>query len=262
MREDADLKIGQVAATLGYSISKISRIENGKISATPDDVGKMLKLYGASKEELDDLLQVVHDERQKKWWQAYSDVFESPFVTYEAAAASIDCYGGLLIPGLLQTQEYAGAVLRAVRPKLAPNEAARRIEFRMLRQSILARNHPPRFSAVLDEAALRRPVGSPQVMSDQLHRLIELSGHPSITLQILRFDSGEHAGLDGAFFILHFTEEDDPDLVYLDTPIRKVVYSDSSEAVASLADAFKEMQHAALGPDESAAFLARLARKL
>jgi hypothetical protein len=262
LREDARLSIGEAATRLGYSSSKISRIENGKISANPADVGDMLELYGANTEQLEDLLHVVREERQKKWWQAYNDVYESPFVTYEATAACIDCYGGLLIPGLLQTQEYAGAVLRAVWPPLDPGEAARRIEFRMLRHTILAREHPPRLSVVVDEAALRRPVGGRQVMSDQLHRLVEFSRHPSISVQVLRFDAGEHAGLDGAFILLHFTDEDDPDLVYLDTPIRRVVYSDSSDVVTSLATAFNEMQRAAMNPEESATFLAGLADEL
>jgi transcriptional regulator with XRE-family HTH domain len=262
LREDADLTIKLAAAQLGYSNSKLSRIENGKISATPGDVRKMLRLYGASKEQQDDLLQVVHEERQKKWWQPYSDVFESPFVTYEAAATTIDCYGGLLIPGLLQTEEYAGAVLRAVRPELPHGEVARRIEFRMLRRTILARDDPPKFSVVLDEAALRRPVGSAHVMSEQIRRLLEFSRHPSITLQVLELESGEHASMDGGFVLLHFEDEQDGDLVFFDTPIRRVAYSDDSKVVALLAAGFTELQRAALDPDESEAFLTRLTKEL
>jgi hypothetical protein len=116
----------------------------------------MLLLYGASQDQVEGFVHAIQEDRRKRWWEAYQDVSDSPYVTYEAMAASIKTYGGLAIPGLLQTKDYARAVLLAVRRDLTPEEAARGVEFRMLRQAILTGDDPPALSVVVDEAALRR----------------------------------------------------------------------------------------------------------
>jgi transcriptional regulator with XRE-family HTH domain len=261
-RERAGLTIEQAATLLGYSSSKVSRIETGRIGVTPGDLREMFVLYGGSEEQLDFLIQIIHEDQQQRWWQAYRDVFESPYATYEAAAASIDSYAGLLVPGLLQTSDYAGAVLRALRPQVPADEAARRIEFRMLRQTIFSGDDPPAFSVVLDEAVLRRRVGSRHLMARQLQRLMEASTHPSITLRVLSFDAGEHPGMDGALTLLQFSDEGDADLVYFETPIRTVVYSDDPEVILDSRRALERLQGAAMTPDESTAFMAGLAEEL
>ena len=262
MREDAGLTIKEVSRTLGCSESKISRIENGKTRASPDDIRELLSIYGAGREKSEDLIRALREESQKKWWEAYQDVFDSPYVTYEAMAASINSFGGLAIPGLLQTEDYARAVLLAVRPDQSPEETARRVEFRMLRQTVLASDDPPLFSAVLDEAALRRLVGGSEIMLKQLQRLAEFSRRPSVTLQVLRFAEGEHAGMSGHFTVLHFAEEGDADLVFFDTPIQDVAYSDDPRVAGDYRAAFKELQRISLDPDESARFLDSMVEEL
>jgi transcriptional regulator with XRE-family HTH domain len=262
MREGARLTLEEVAAALGYSDSKISRIETGKISVTPGDVRNMLVLYGASEEQLEGLTQVAREEREKKWWHAYRDVFQSPYVTYEAAAASIDSYGALLVPGLLQTKEYAAAVLRGLRPHASPEDTARRVEFRMLRQLILAGEHSPRLSVVLDEAVLRRRVGGREVMLGQLHRLLKASTHPSITLQVLEFNAGEHPGMHGPITLIRFMEEGESDMVLFEAPTRSVMYTDDPQVVKDSSAALDLLKRVALKPDESAVFLSELAKEL
>jgi transcriptional regulator with XRE-family HTH domain len=262
LRDDAGLTIEEVAGRLRCSESKVSRIENGQIGASPDDVREMLLLYGTTEQRLEDLIQVAREERKKKWWHAYRDVFDSPYVTYEAAAKLIESYGGLLVPGLLQTKEYATAVLRALAPQISPDEVARRIEFRMLRQTILAADDPPLLTVVLDEAVLRRQVGGRDMMRNQLRRLINASANSSVTLQIVEFGAGQHSGLGGSFTLLHFENEDDRDLVYFETAIRSVVYSDDPHVVQDSMEAFERLRGVALSPDESTALLVTLTNEL
>jgi transcriptional regulator with XRE-family HTH domain len=160
LREEAGLTIERVAATLECSESKVSRIETGQVGAMPRDVRDMLDLYKVGPEQREALIQIARDARQKGWWHAYTDVPVVPgYVGLEVSAAAIDTFGALLVPGLLQTPEYARTVLEALLPDLSAEQIRRRVELRMARQSILNGEHPPTLRAILDEALLRRPVG-------------------------------------------------------------------------------------------------------
>ena len=261
LREDAGLTIDQVAGALECSDSKISRIETGQVSATPRDVRDMLHLYGVAGQRQDALLQSAREARQRDWWQAYSDTLIVPLVGMEAAAASIRIYETLLVPGLFQTREYADTVIRTVRPDLRPEEVERWVEFRLARQSLLARDPPPALSAVLDEAMLRRPVGGPAVMRDQLHHLARVATLPTVTLQVLAFSAGHHPGMSGAFTIFSFPEPADPDVVYLEHT-KSDLYLESEEEIRRYAAAFDQLRTMALAPEDSIALVASLAASL
>src|SRR5215216_5098427 len=185
LREAAGLTIDQVAEALECSSSKISRIETEQVSATPRDVRDMLSLYGVEGQQRDALLQVSREARQKGWWFQYRDLPEATLVGLEAAASSLRIWEPIRIPALFQTREYARASLRAVRPTLNAEDIERRVELRLARQGLLVHDNPPELWAVLDEAALQRPVGGHDVMANQLKRLIEAAELPNVTLQLL-----------------------------------------------------------------------------
>jgi transcriptional regulator with XRE-family HTH domain len=257
LREHAGLTIEKVATALECSDSKISRIETGRVGATPRDVRDMLDLYGVGGEQREALIQVARDARQKDWWQAYSDTFAVPLVGLEAAASSIRIYGALVVPGLFQTADYARAVIRATRPDLPAAQVERWVQLRMARQELLARDDPPQLCALLDESVVRRPVGSRQVMREQLRHLVEAAALPALQLQVLPFSAGEHAALAGAFSIFGFPDPADPDVVFLEHG-RSDLYLENAEEVERHVQAFARLRGAAAGRQRAAAELARL----
>jgi transcriptional regulator with XRE-family HTH domain len=258
MREQARLTIDQVARALDCSDSKVSRIENGQVGATPRDVRQILDLCGVGGEQREALVQVATEARQKGWWQAYGDTLVVPLVGLEAAAATIRTYEVACVPGLLQTPDYARAVIHAGRPDLHPKQVERWVELRMARQALLAQDDPPELVALLDESLLRRPVGGRAVMRDQLRHLAKAVALPAVTLQVLPFAVGEHAGMSGPFTIFGFPEPADPDVVYLEHA-KSDLYLESLGEIQRYALAFERLRVAALTPDESAAFLLTLA---
>jgi hypothetical protein len=162
----------------------------------------------------------------------------------------ISQYSVQLIPGLLQTKDYAREVLRAIRLDAKPEDIERRLTLRMDRQGLLAGKEAPRFWVVLDEALLRRPVGGPQVMHEQLQRLIDASELPNVTVQVLPFASGAHAGMDGEFTILRYPEPTDPDVVYLENS-GSDLYIERSDVTRRYNHTFERLQGEALPPADS-----------
>jgi transcriptional regulator with XRE-family HTH domain len=263
LRERADLTIQQVARRLECSESKISRIETGHVGATPRDVRDMLGLYGVGDEQRDALIQMAREVRQRGWWSSYADIPDGMpgYASLEVAAGSIHTYMALVLPALLQTERYAAAVIRAILPNLRPEEVERRVQLRMERQSLLRRDDPPTFWAVLDEALLRRPVGSAAVMRTQLHRLAEAAASSAVTLQALPTRVGEHAGMDGPFTIVGYTEPAEPDFVIIDS-IMGELYLETAEELQRYTRVFELLRSAALPPDESVDFIVKLAKQL
>lgn len=213
-RDAAGATIEVVADRLGCSPSKVSRIETGHTSATPRDVKDMLDIYGVVGNELEELVEISREARQKGWWHPYSAVLVGAYVGLEAAARRVMAYEHQVIPGLLQSEQYADAMIRAARLSDTDREIRRRVHVRMARQSLLTQDDPIELWVVLDEAVVSRPVGGDEVMRDQLLRLIEAAQLPNVSLQILPFAAGAHAGMDGTFAILDFPEAEDPAVVY------------------------------------------------
>lgn len=260
LRERAELTIDEVGEKLECSASKISRIETGHVGVTPRDARDMLELYGVRGDEQEALVQLAREARKRGWWHAYNEVFTGAFVGLEADASSLRAFQALLVPGLLQTERYAKAVIHAMRPDAADAEIERRVAARMTRQRLLLDPHPPEYWAVVDEAVLRRVVGGGDVMSEQLRRLAEVAQLPHVTVQVVPFGAGAHPGMEGPFLILGFPEQADPDVVYVDST-SSGVYLEMEPDVRRYALMFDHLRAAALGPDDSVNVISDAARR-
>ncbi|MBM7775693.1 transcriptional regulator with XRE-family HTH domain [Actinokineospora baliensis] len=260
-REAAELTIDEVAEKLECSASKISRIETGHVSVTPRDVRDLAELYGIVDEQRDALVQVAREARQKGWWHAYNEVFTGAFVGLEADSSSLRAYQALIVPGLLQTPAYTRAVLHAIRPDAQQAEIDMRVEARLTRQRLLTDPHPPEYWAVVDEAVLRRLTGGPEVMREQLLKLVEVARLPNVTLQVVPFSAGAHAGMEAPFLILGFPDQVDPDVVYVESTANGV-YLESPADVHKYSLLFDHLRAAALRPDDSVALVQRVTEEL
>jgi transcriptional regulator with XRE-family HTH domain len=249
-REAARVTIDMVAERLGCSTSKVSRIETGHTSATPSDVQAMMDIYGVSDEIKAELVQIAREARQKGWWHPFSTVLTSAYVGLEAAARLVRSYESQVIPGLLQTEEYAIAVIRGAQSGDTDQEIERRVRVRMERQSLLIQDDPIDLWVVLDEAVVSRPVGGDEVMRDQLARLITTARLPNVTLQILPFAAGAHAGMDGTFAILEFEEEGDADVVFTENATGGL-FLEKAEELSKYISIFETIRSSALPPEES-----------
>jgi hypothetical protein len=220
LRTEAGISREQAGEAIRASEWKIHRLENGQVGFKERDVVDLLRLYGVTDPgEVASLVVLAREANAPGWWQQYGDLLPQWFRAYvdlESAATLIRTYEGQLIPGLLQTEDYLRAVIGGAHLDESPEEAERRVALRMRRQALLEAANAPRVWTVIDEAALRRPVGGPKVMRDQLERLIEVAGLPNVTLQILPFQAGAHPAMVGAFSILRFADQELPDVVYVE----------------------------------------------
>jgi transcriptional regulator with XRE-family HTH domain len=219
LRERAQRTVAEVAAELGWSESKLSRIETANTSIRSADLQRLLGLYKVPEQDRSRLSAFANMARQRAWWEGYGDALLDPYKTllgFESEAKAIYAYDAVLLHGLLQTNEYASAIIRAVSVGERADVIEQRVAVRMARQAVLTRDPPVELYVVIDEAVLRRPVGGASVMRRQLRRLVEVSEQPAITLQVLPFAVGAHRGVDGAFSILEFPTGTDDPLVYAD----------------------------------------------
>ena len=247
------------------SESKISRMELGRVGFKERDVADLLTLYGVTAaDERTALLKLARDANSPGWWHRYGDVLPSWFQSYlglEAAAAMIRSYEVQFVPGLLQTPEYARAVVLLGHRGASAAEIERRVELRMQRQQLLHRADPPQLWAVVDEAALRRPMGGPQVMRAQLTALIEATSSPHVRVQVIPFDAGGHAAASGAFTILRFGDDDLPDIVYIEQ-LTSAIYLDKREDLDYYAVAMERLCVEAAPPERTPEILTRLRDQL
>lgn len=259
-RDVAGVTIDVVADRLGCSASKVSRIETGHTLATPRDVQAMLDIYGIQGAEAAELVQIAREARQKGWWHPYSTVLTGAYVGLEAAARSVRAYEQQVVPGLLQTEPYAAAMIRAARPDISDDETGRRVHVRMARQSLLIQDDPIDLWVVLDEAVLSRPVGGDEVMRDQLKRLAQATDLPNVTLQVLPFEAGAHAGMDGTFAILDFCEVEDPGVVFAENATGGL-FLEKSDELRKYDFIFDHIRSTALTPEESTKMITMLAEE-
>jgi transcriptional regulator with XRE-family HTH domain len=243
LRESRGISAEQAAEAIRGSHSKISRMEHGRVGFKDRDVSDLLTLYGVTDpEERAALLNLAREANTPGWWHAYSDVLPAwlePYVGLEAAASIIRTYEVQFVPGLLQTERYARALIR-LGSAVGEEEIARRAELRTSRQAILSGPTPPQLWAVLDEGALRRPVGGTEVVREQIRHLIEMAERPAITLQILPFHAGPHAAMGGPFTILRFAEPDLADVVYIEQ-LTSALYLDKPTEVDSYLEVMEQL---------------------
>lgn len=263
LREASGITREDAGYTIRASESKISRLELGRVSFKERDVVDLLSLYGVDDPaEREALLSLAREANAPGWWHTYSDVLPSWFQVYiglEGAASLIRTYEVQFVPGLLQTPDYARAVASRGEPGIPAEEVERRVSLRMTRQRLLARSNPApaRLWAVVDEAALRRPIGGPEVMRAQIEHMIAATKQPNITLQVMPFRFGGHAGEGGAFSILRFPEPDLPDVVYIEQ-LTSALYLDKREDVDQYMDAMERLCVEAETPDKTTTMLKKI----
>jgi transcriptional regulator with XRE-family HTH domain len=220
LREDRGITLEQAAAVIRGSHSKLSRLEHGRVGFKERDVTDLLTFYGVTNgEERAALLALARETATPGWWHDYSDIIPNwvePYVGLEAAASVIRTYQVQYVPGLLQTEAYATALLQTGYPNASQDELGRLAELRVSRQEILNRPTAPRVWAVIDEGALRRPIGGRDVMQEQVRHLIDMADHPALSIQVLPFKVGAHAAGGGPFIILRFAEPDLQDVIYVE----------------------------------------------
>lgn len=260
LREAAGKTLTEAAENSGIPRAKLGRIETSDLrTVKPRDLDALLDAYGVTDpDERAAFHQLARDAKERGWWWRYRDVFGAePLPDFEAEACRIRTYEVAAIPGLLQTSEYATAVFSGSR-LTDPELIRRRVEARIARREILTRiDAPPHLWAVIDEAALRRPIGGPKVMADQLRYLLRVAQWGHIDIQILPFSAGAHAALGAPFTILEFENPTDPTIVYADT-VDSGVLEERPDAVCSYIAVYGELQGAALSSVQSARFLERV----
>jgi transcriptional regulator with XRE-family HTH domain len=261
LREGADLTIEQVADKIELSPSTISRMETAQVGVRTNDLRPLLDIYKVSGMQRDELLQLAREGRQQVWWQEYKDLPTAAVASLETEAASILQYAAQLVPGLLQTEEYARAVLHAIHFQAGAEKVARRLELRVARQALLTGKDAPQYWIVLDEAVLWRAIGGRQVMHAQLERLIDAAELPNVTLQVLPFAAGAHAGLDGEFTILSYRDPEDPDVVFIENTGGDA-YIENTAVTRRYNSIFDHLRSVAQDPAESVRILADIERQL
>ncbi|MEV4226111.1 helix-turn-helix transcriptional regulator [Streptomyces bobili] len=261
LREDKGMTAEQVADRLLVSQSKISRLENGRRSISQRDVRDLCGVYEVEDQRIvDSLMQMAKDSRQQGWWHAFGDVPYSVYIGLETDAASLRVYDPQVVPGLLQTRQYAETLITGALPETAPTEIEKRVQVRMRRQErISAEENPLRLWTVMDEAALRRIVGGRSLMRDQLEHLVEQSRLPHVTVQVIPFDMGAHPGLNGQYAILEFPDAADSSVVYIEG-VTSDLYLEKPNDVQKYSVMYEHLRAQALNVDQSRQFIAEIAK--
>ncbi|MDT0461912.1 helix-turn-helix domain-containing protein [Streptomyces gibsoniae] len=265
LRARAGLTSGQAAACVGWHQSKVSRIETGSSGVKPRDVGLLLDAYGVEDPELRELLLVLagseDGDGRQNWWHAYRGMLPPAyrdFISLESQASGMRTLETSVVPGLLQTPDYARAVTRAAVGTLEDTQLDALVEVRLARQEVLRADPPLRLNAVLDEAVLRREVGGPRTMTRQLKRLLDAARLPHVRLQVLPFAAGAHIGITGPFVIFSFPSRSDLDVVVLDH-LTSSLYLERKEDLQAYCEAFDTLRIHALSPEDSLDYIAALA---
>ncbi len=253
---------GQV---LECHFTKISRLENGRSTVRRRDLDELLDFYEvADIRKRESLHALSRDGGKQGWWLTYGDVLSPPYVDFislEAEALSLNVFQGQLVPGLLQTLDYARAVVAADPSWSSALEVERFAQVRIERQAVLARERPLQVWAVLGEGVLRQRVGGAVVMREQLGRLVEVAGLPHVVVQVLPFTAGAHAGMQGAFTVLEFAERSELTVVAVEN-LTASLYLEAPAEIDRHRLVFDHLRAAALSPAESVARIQDIAREV
>ena len=265
MRTGADMTVAEAAEQVGISTSKLTKIELAQLSATRDDVLKLLDTYGESGPDQQALLlTMVREGNRKEWWEGRRTLHPKfgSYLGLESVATALQAYDTHLVHGLLQTPDYARAMLRAARPELLEHEIDQLVQFRLRRQEVLTRADPPPLTlwSVMDEAVLRRQVGGRETMHAQLQRLITASERPNVTLLVMPDELGAHPGLDGPMSILQFETGTRP-VVYVEGQAGNL-YMEKDDDLRRCQQTMNHILAAAPGPDQSLALIRQIAKEI
>ena len=260
LRERKGITREDAGYTIRASGSKISRMELGRVSFKERDVTDLLSLYGVeAPAERAALVDLARQANSPGWWHKYGDVLPDWFQVYvglEEAASLVRSYELQFVPGLLQTADYARAVVRLGQRTADQAEIEHRVNLRLDRQQVLAKPNAPRLWTIIDEAALHRPIGGAGVMRGQLERLIEASRQPNVTIQVMPFAFGGHAAESGSFTIMRFPEFDLPDVVYLEQ-LTSALYLDKREDAERYTEVMERLSVESAPPEQTADILTR-----
>ncbi|MFG2091424.1 MULTISPECIES: helix-turn-helix domain-containing protein [unclassified Spirillospora] len=262
---DTPLNLEEAAAQLSWSKTKLSRIENALRRVTAAEVQQMLALYGVSGPRSEALVSFSRTTRQRGWWDTYENSLPTDYATYmglEAEAEWLNSYTMGLVHGLMQTGDYTHHVAKSILMRFSPvSEVERRVAARMARQKAwVEREEPTRLWTILDETALRRVIGGPEVMRAQYRRIIELTDLPNVMFQVMPVAAGGHPGVVGSFAVLGFPQRFTPNVVYVEN-MTSALYIEDEKEVHTYSLAFEQMAAMALSPEDSLAMLERLARQ-
>ncbi|GHB30325.1 helix-turn-helix domain-containing protein [Streptomyces chryseus] len=262
LRQASGLKGSEVAERLMVSQPKISHIENGNRAISPRDVRDLCAIYGVTDPQvINSLMRMARESGQQGWWHAYKDIPQSVYIALETDATSLYTYESMVIPALLQTPAYADAVIGETIPQLTAEQAATRLKVRLRRQHrIYDPVRPLRLWAVLDESALHRAVGSPDIMREQLEHLNALGTEPHITVRVLPYAAGAHPGMSGQFSILQFTDSPAADVVHLDR-FTNDLYLDKPSDVQHYSMLYDHLQAQALAPYRSRGLITEVTKR-
>ena len=259
LREDAKLRLDDVARDLLISNSKLSRLENGQGIPQLRDVRDLINFYKvAGTPVAERLMRWTREGRRQGWWQDYSNVLDEQtdaYLALESGASVMRSFAPTVLPGLLQTEDYARALLRELKPRLSDREVDELVQIRLRRKELLLHAEEPlRLLAVVDESVLRRVVGSKEVMRHQLETLIELSRLSNVTIQVLPFEAGAHEGMMGMFNVFQFAADIDRDVVDLESHLGDRILEQESHVLLYLR-MFDRVSHRSLEPTGSRDFI-------
>jgi transcriptional regulator with XRE-family HTH domain len=263
---DPQLTQEQVAHEMDWSLSKVMRIESASSGISANDLKALLQLYGVKDPaKVDSLVALARAARERSWWSAYRGVAPQSLlqlIEYESAASIVRQFETLFIPGILQTQDYASAVIENYYDEHPGSDLVRAlVELRIRRESLFDSDNAPRFHFMLDEAVVRRLVGGPSVMRSQLERLLKVAEKRNITMEVVPFSAGLHPGMKGPFEIIEFADPQDQDIVFLESH-RGDIISDDPEDTSRYKEVFKRLGKSSLGPRESLAYIASVADEM
>jgi len=265
LREAKDITPEQAGYEIRASRSKISRVEHGRVGFKVRDVEDLLTLYGVTDgQERQRMLALAQQANNQGWWAKYDDIMPDWFESYvglEQATSLIRTYELQFVPGLFQTEDYARAVTVLGHRAAPQSEIERRVSLRMQRQDLLTTQDPPRIWAVIDESALRRPVGGRDVMRAQLRRLMEVADLPRVTLQVMPFSQGGHPAAGGSFTIMRFAEPDLPDIVYIEQ-LTGALYLDRRDEADNYMEVMNRLSAEAETPADSTDLLAGIIKDM
>jgi transcriptional regulator with XRE-family HTH domain len=264
LREERGLSCTDAGKAVGWSESKISRIETGRVGIRQPDLERLLDLYEVTGDARAVLLTLRRQATHRGWWHSYTDALPAyfePYVGLEDGAKSLFTFQNQLVHGLMQTEEYAAAVLQAGQPTATADEVERQLAARATRQALVTSRNPLLMWAILDEAVLRRTVGGTGVMREQLHRICEIAALPNVTMQVLPFDAGAHASMGTSFELLQFPEVGDTAIVYIED-LSTSQYLETLGDIERYTLIFDHLRASALSPERSVAFIGQVASNM
>jgi transcriptional regulator with XRE-family HTH domain len=255
IRTGLGLTVEDVAEKLMCSAAKISRLETGARRPVLRDIRDLCTLYALDAKATSELMELTKQARMRAWWDEYDDLDLVPYIGLEQEASAITAYGLLWLPGLLQTEDYARAIIKAIAPHIDQEVQEERVRARMRRQQLLAGGNPPRYRALIDEAAVRRVVGGESVMAAQVDKVLQAAHDGQAVVQIIPFDSGAYGAADIMFVLLEFTDQ--PPLVFVEDAVGPDHHV-RPDIVQQYRDTIERIRDSALSPRDTMRYLTEL----